>query len=328
MGIIQNFDNFIYYFSTEYPQIIMLIVLAASLYILIKSTDYILYGIVNWAKKLGLSDYLIGLFVVALAAALPEFVAGINSSIQGESDMIMGTFFGTNIISLTLLLGVMALLTKKLNIKSKLFNNVKLLVLLMVILPILLALDGTLSRIDGIILIITYFIYFSYLWYQEGKLGQIKKNVKFEKIWQHGLIFLLALGALLLSARWMVYSSLELANIYNIPPFLVALVVIGICTQIPDLLTIIKSILKGHKNIGIGDILGSVIIKSLLFLGILAVYKPIITPLKINWVNYLFTILGISFFLFSMRKGYLTRNEGIGLIGSYFIFMILSILIF
>lgn len=327
-NILTNIDQFIVYLSAEYPQITLFLILLASLFILIKSTDMILYGIVNWAKKLGLSDYLIGLFVVAIVAALPEFVVGVNSSLRGNSEMIMGTFFGTNIIGLTLLLGVMALLTDKLDIRSKLFNNAKLLILFLILLPIILALDGTLSRIDGIILILAYFVYFGYLWYKEGQIGKIKKDVKLEKIWQHGLIFLLALGALLLSARWMIYSSLELARVYNIPAFLVALVVIGICSEIPDLLTVIKSVIKGHKNIGVGDIIGSVIVKSLLFLGILAVFNPIDTPFKTSWVSYLFTLIGISFFLFSMRKGYITRKEGIGLVIAYFVFMVMSILIF
>jgi uncharacterized membrane protein YphA (DoxX/SURF4 family) len=77
-----------------------------------------------------------------------------------------------------------------------------------VALPFLLILDGVLSRIDAVILVVIYLAYLVMVWRKEGQLGKMKKDVKLKRIYVDGIIFIIALSALLLSARWLVFSSI------------------------------------------------------------------------------------------------------------------------
>lgn len=310
--------------AASYPLVYLLVIITFSILIVLQSSRMILLGITQWAKKFGLSDYLIGLFVIALVASFPELVAAIFGSIEGEPGLVMGTIIGSNIGGLTLVLGIMAIVGKKLNIKSKLFDKVKWVVLLFTILPVLLLFDGQLGRIDGAILVAAYLVYLVFLWKKEGELGSLH-HVKLKLIWKHGLIFILAMGAMLLAGRWLVYSSTEAAQILNIPSFLIGTFLIGIISQIPDLTVVLRSELQGHKDVGMGDLLGSTITKSLLFLGVLAIIFPMALPFSTILISAIILTLSIALVLFFMKEGTITWKHGLLMIGIYVVFVVLEL---
>ncbi len=152
-------------------------VIVASLLILSRSANWIIYGITRYAKKLGLSDALIGLFVISLAASLPEIIAAIMGLIMGAEDITFGTLIGTNMVHLALVTGVLSLVGKKISLECKILEKSKLLILGLLILPFLLMSDGELTRPDGILLITGFLLYLFVLWKKEGSFGQIKKVV-------------------------------------------------------------------------------------------------------------------------------------------------------
>ena len=75
---------------TANPLIFHILIILASLAILVKSSDMALFGIINYARKLGLSDYLIGLIIISLGASMPELVASIMGVVAGDSGIIFG----------------------------------------------------------------------------------------------------------------------------------------------------------------------------------------------------------------------------------------------
>lgn len=314
-------------FASAYPKIYLFLIVIASIAIMLQSSRMLLQGITGWAKKLGLSDYLVGLFIIAIVASFPELVSGIFGSLEGEPGLVIGTILGSNIGGLTLVLGIMALVGKKVNIKSKLFNKVKYAVFLFTILPVLLLIDGRLGRIDGIILVAAYIVYIIYVWKKEGEAGQIKKDVKLKNIWLHGLIFILALGAMLLAGRWLVFSSVEIAKRINIPSFIIGTFLLGIVSQLPDLSVVIRSELKGHKDVGLGDLLGSTLTKSLLFLGILSIIFPIALPFSTILVSGIILALAMALTLYFMKEGWVTWKHGLLMIGIYGLFVGLEIIL-
>ncbi|MCK4589623.1 MAG: sodium:calcium antiporter [Nanoarchaeota archaeon] len=315
-------------FAASYPKLYLFLIVVASIAIMLQSSRMLLQGITGWAKKLGLSDYLVGLFIIAIVASFPELVAGIFGSLEGQPGLVIGTIIGSNIGGLTFVLGIMALVGKKVNIKSKLFNKVKYIVFAFTILPILLLIDGRLGRIDGIILVVAYLVYIIYVWKKEGEAGKIKKDVKIKNIWLHGLIFILALGAMLLAGRWLVFGSVEIAKRLNIPAFIIGTFLLGVVSQLPDLLVIIRSELKGHKDIGMGDLLGSTLTKALLFLGILAIIFPFSLPFSTILVSGIFLALAMGLTLYFMKQGWATWKHGILMIGIYLVFVVIELVRF
>lgn len=306
-----------------HPLVFNGIVLLASFYILFKAADLIVYGISDYAKKLGLSDSIIGLVVVAMAASAPEIISSLTGFLTGNTGIGFGTIIGSNMVHVGLALGALCLLAKKIKIEPNIFTKKRLMMWGLLMLPFVLAIIGKgLTRIDGAILIIVFFLYLKMLWNMEGR---VKKNVQFKNIWRDALIFMLALAALILSGRWLVFSSVQIASYFNVPAYFIALTIIGIGTTTPDFAVEIKSLFKKHASIGLGDLLGSLVIELLLFFGIVA----LIAPMKIELTEALnamvFLALGITTVMFWMNKKELTWKHGLFLLLMYAVFLAIEI---
>ncbi len=309
-------------FALQYPLLFHILVIIASLVLLILAADKALDGIVNYARKLGLSGYLIGLIVISIGASMPELISSLMGSLEGDSGVVFGTIMGSNICGIALVIGASALFAKKLDLDPHVLERTEVMTFFIVLLPFLLIIDGMLGRIDAAVLISIYFAYIFMIWRKEGEMGGIKKEVNLRNIYLDGIIFVLALAVILLSGRYLVYSSIRVSSILEIPSYLVSLVIIGLGTSMPDLTVSIRSLMKGEKSIGIGNSLGSIVIKSLLFLGILALLNPIIIdPWTIIFAEFAL-LLSIGLIFYFTSKGVLTWKNGLVLIGVYLIFIV------
>lgn len=308
-----------------HPLLFNSIVLVASLYILIKSADLIVYGISNYAKKLGLSDALIGLVVVAMAASAPEIISSLTGFLAGQESVGFGAILGSNMVHAALALGLLCLIGKKIELEPNIFTKRRFVMWIALMLPFVLALDGILSRADGIILISAFVAYIAALWKMEGTFGKIKKNVKIKTIWRDVIIFLGCFAALMLAGRWLVFSSVQIANYFNLPAYFIALTVIGVGTTIPDMAVEMRSLFRKHASIGLGDLLGSLIIELLLFFGIVALIKPIPVNLGQTAVTLILLAASITLVMFWMKKKELTWRHGLVLTGIYFLLLAIEI---
>jgi len=309
-----------------HPLIFNSIVLLASFYILFKSADLIVYGISHYARRLGLSDAITGLVVVAMAASAPEIISSLTGFMTGQSGIGFGTILGSNMVHVGFALGLLCLIGKKISLEPSIFTKKRLLMWGMLMLPFVLGILGSgLSRLDGAIMLAAFCTYLVMLWKIEGKTGKIKKNVEFKNIWRDAVIFMLALAALILAGRWLVFSSIQIAAYFNVPAYFIALTIIGIGTTIPDFAVEIRSLFQAHSSIGLGDLLGSLMIELLLFFGIVSV----ITPIKIDMAQafnaMIFLVLGITLVMFWMNKKQLTWKHGLAFIALYAVFLAIEI---
>ncbi|RMD57993.1 sodium:calcium antiporter [Candidatus Woesearchaeota archaeon] len=309
----------------SHPLVFNTLVLIASLYILIKSADLIVDSISSYARKLGLSDAIIGLVVVAMAASSAEIVSSVTGFITGYEEIGLGTVLGNNMIHAALALGLLATFGGKIKLEPNIFTKQRLAMWLALMLPFVLAADGLLSRSDGVVLLTAFALYLLYLWKIEGTFGKIKKDVKIKNIWQDALIFLGCFAALLLAGRWLVFSSVQIADYFNISEYFVGLVLISLVVTADDFAIELKSLFKKHSSIGLGDLLGSLLIELLLLLGIVSVIKPleINVPQVLNAL--IFLSLSITVMMSWMNKKYLTRKHGLILIGLYAAFITIEI---
>ncbi len=301
------------------------IILLSSLYILYKSADLIVDGISGYAKKLGLSDAIIGLVVIAMAASAPEIISSLTGFLAGKEGVGFGAILGANMVHVGFALGLVAILGKKLEIEPSVFSKQKLFMWSVLMLPFLLALDGVLSRPDGAVLIVAFCLYLGRLWQIEGTLGKLKKEVKLRTLWRDVFIFLGAFVALMLAGRWLVFSSVNLAAYFGMPSYFIALTIIGIGTTIPDIAIELRSVFKEHSGMGIGDLLGSLIIELLLFFGILALVKPIPVNLGLVLNALFFLAAGVTIVMVLMRGKEVTWKHGLMFIGLYALFLVVEI---
>ena len=306
------------------PLYFHIFIIAMSLAIIVKVADYLVEGVTSYSKKLGLSDYITGMIVVALAASVPELVSSITGLFAGEPGIIFGTILGSNIAGMAIGLGVLALIGKKIVLKSKVLAKTEMMIFFFSMVPFLLLADNKVSRIDGLILVLLYVSFVIMLWMKEGEMGGIKKQVKLTNLYKDGLLFILALTAILLSARWLVFSAIEASSLLGISPYYVSLVVIGIGATIPDLTVGIRALLKGHKDVGIGDFIGSTLIKSLLFLGILALIKPLEINFTIILTAVVFSVIIRGVVFYFIEEGSMYWKHGLILLLIYIAFIVIE----
>lgn len=301
--------------------VLNLFIVIASLYILFKSADLMVFGISDYAKKLGLSDYLIGLVVIAMSASAPEIIASIMGLQYEGSGIVFGAIIGSNMVHMALAVGVLAVIGRRINVECKILDKALFPLWIMLMLPFILSADGVLSRPDGVILIGLFVAYIVFLWRQEGTFGKLKTRVMLGSLWRDALIFLGCFVALLLAGRWLVFGAVNLANLFSLTPYFISLTIIGIGTTIPDFAIELRSLFRKHEAIGLGDILGSLVIELVLYFGILSFFKPLTIDFANVWSAAIFLVGSISFMLYIINGKILTWKHGIILLCIYAAFL-------
>ncbi|MBW2968998.1 hypothetical protein KY314_02685 [Candidatus Woesearchaeota archaeon] len=312
------------FITSANPFLFNAIVLFLSLLIVVKAADLLIFGISNYAHKFGISDFLVGFLVLAIGTSLPDLVASLMGGMAGSSGIIIGTILGGGIVTITFVLGLICIVAGELNMKSRLLGKSVYVILLMLVLPLIMLLDARISRVDGFLLILVFLAYVLGLWKKEGSFGKIKKSVKIVHLWKDVLIFLGALVALLLGAKFLVASAVVISQEMGISSYIIALVVICLGTSLPDLTVELKSLLKGHAGIGVGNLLGGITSSLLLVLGIVSVFYPVslegISFLSIAIAGFVF-LFSTSLVVFWMRKKVLQRWQGVVLVCIYLAFV-------
>ena len=316
----------IYAFAANHPLLFHLILIAASLGIMLKAADLLVFGITDYARKLGFSDYLIGLVIVSFGASIPELVSSIMGVAAGESTIIFGTILGSNIGGLCLVLGLVSIIGKKLKTNKKVLEKTGPIMFGLALIPIIFMINGVLSRIEGIILILVFVGYNYYVYKKEGEAGKVKKSVKIKRIYRDMFVAVGALLAIILAGRWLVFSSIEISNIFLISPFILAITIIAIATQIPDLAISIRAVLQGHQDVAFADILGSSLTKLLLFFGFFALITPLRMDPKLLMFAMIFMVAGLGAVLLFARRGYLNRKQGFVLLAMFIAFILIYLL--
>ena len=308
--------------------ILTILIFAVALLVLLQSAGYSIRYASKIAQILRFPEFIISFFIVALISVLPEAMISIISAINGEPSLGFGTLIGSNVADLTLVLGIVTLFSKKnIKVESKILKN-NWLYLILLFIPFLLGIDGNFSRIDGIILILFGIIFFFKIYFTSKKFREKKVHHKNWPIIKTLLILVISLILLVISAFITVRYAVNLSEALAIPSIIIGLTVLSIGTCLPELTFSIKSVMKEHDGLALGDILGTVITDATIIFGIVILISPFDYPLKKICLTTLAMFLsGVLVVLFMKSKKVLTKKEGLLLILFYILFIILEILI-
>jgi len=202
------------------------------------------------------------------------------------------------------------------------------------ILPLLLILDGTLGRGDGLILILVFAFYIFWLFSKKERFTKIYEEKRVEII-KEFKVFIKDLGKvilgiilLLLAAEGIVRAASFFAESLNLSLALVGILIVGLGNAFPETYFAIAAAKKGQTWMILGDLMGAVIVPATLVLGIVALICPIEIPDFSPFViARFFLIIAAIFFLFFVRTGRrITKKEALILLGIYIIFVLVEIL--
>ena len=316
--------------------ILYIFIFLISVLFLSLSSEWLVKSLTKIAQFLGWREFVFALFIMAFAGSLPNLFVGISSVIQGVPHLSLGEILGGNIVDLTVVAGLAALISRNgLTVKSRTVQGTAIFTLIVAILPLLLIYDGVLSRIDGIILLVSFIIYISWLFSKEERFTRIyekeENKIGPKEIFKNLCVLVGALVLLLLAAEGVVRSAIFFAETFNLPLVLIGILVVGAGNALPEIFFGIQAAKKGDDWMVIGGLMGAVISAATLVLGIVALLFPIhLNPLDISllFVARVFLIIAAVFFLLFIRSDHkITRKEGIFLLIVYLVFVLTQILI-
>ena len=299
---------------------------------LVLGANQLIKGASNIAKKMNISNIIIGLTIVSLGTSLPELIVTIISATKGTTDLIIGNILGSNVCNLLLILGIMAII-KSVEIDGK---TRKIHIPILVIVTVLVFLMGLgiligeklkIVRIDGIILLILGILYFGYTIYEGLKDKNVSKiqDEKSKSNLINSLINIL-IGSMLLKygGDFVVDAATSIATQLNISERVIGLTIIGIGTSLPELTTSIIALIKHDDEIAVGNIIGSCIMNLLLILGTGAIISNLDFGYSFNQTIFLLIASTILIWLYSMAEENkkLNRHNGIVLIAIFALYFL------
>lgn len=311
-------------------------VILVAVYVLIWTGKRVVRSISAIARFLRVSEYVLSFVLLAFATSLPELSVGISSAIAGTPEISFGDVMGTNIVNFTLILGTVAIFGGAIKLKDyDHFKSNRIFELSVVLAPLVLILDGKLSRIDGVILL-ALFIWnmFRLLDIDDKILGRkvlrphlssdvhstIDSRSEFVKTI---FIFAASIAILFISTMVIVFSAQNISTAIGIPHVLIGILIIAVATSLPDLAIDLRSVRRKRGGIALGDIFGTTALNSTLTLGIVSLVSPIVLhELNVVWIGIGFTLTAFLFtFFFLSSKDSISRKEGIALVTLYIFFV-------
>lgn len=284
------------------------------------------------------STFTLSAILLALATSFPELFIAITSGLEGTSELALGNFLGANITNLTLVAGGAAVIAGRVAMHGEFLRREAWIALIAGVVPLVLLLDGILSRIDGMILIAVWGAYVVHFFHI--RFIQIAQKLSDEGFWYRFLHkvevgvngtkgretarLLLGVALLLFSADVIVRISSSLAHDIGIPIFLVGVLVIALGTTLPELALSFRSIADGEPQMFIGNILGSLITNATLVVGVASILSPIkVDPVPALTVGAAFVTIYALFWIFIETKQRLDRLEAGILVALYILFVII-----
>jgi len=298
--------------------------------LLIKGADFLVKGASSLAKKLNVSDLVIGLTIVAFGTSSPELFVNIIASIQGSSSIAVGNIIGSNIFNIFIILGISAIIFPLSVTVGTVYKEIPLCLLASLLVGILgndTLIDrgniSALTRIDGIVML-TFFIIF--LYHIFGIIKSQKTELELVGQKEYGLvkiIILIILGFTMLFAgsKFVVDGAVKLAKMFGVSESIISLTIVACGTSIPELATSAVAAAKTKTDIAVGNIVGSNIFNVFFILGISTIINPIpLFPMQdnISIAVSIFASLLLFIMMFTGRKYYLLeRWEGVVFIALY-----------
>lgn len=313
--------------------VVSILCLLGGLVLILLGANYLTDGASALARKMGVSDLMVGLTVVAFGTSMPEFVISLVSAIDGSAELAIGNVVGSNIANILLIGGLTALVHPIPVEKSVMTREIPMVVIASIALTAMACapfLDGQglsalIDRADGIILLL-FFVVFMRIMLSGAKTavpndpseqqGAEKKSLK---LWLAIVYIAGGLAGLIFGGQWFVDGASDIAKAMGVSEALIGLTIVSVGTSLPELATSVVAAAKGSTGMAIGNIVGSNIFNILFVLGATAVVRPLSSG-GISYVDYcVMTLSAIIFWIMGwlVGKRTITRGEGALLLGLY-----------
>ncbi|MBE0643449.1 MAG: calcium/sodium antiporter [Bacteroidetes bacterium] len=284
-----------------------LAIIALSIVGLWKGADWVVESAARIARKLGLSELVIGLTVVAIGTSAPEFAVSITAAVKGQADISIGNVVGSNIFNLGFILGGVALFGGVTISRRMLWRDGGMLIGTGALLVILLA-DGTLQSWEGAILASLLVAYVIFLFVQKQPMEEVPPDGGFH--WWDIPLVIVGIAVIVTAGHFLVVSASALARLAGVSEWLIGVTIVAIGTSMPEFATSFIALVRGHHGLSIGNLIGSDLFNLLGVLGLAAMLRPLhIAPEA--WESVVILAVFMLIVVGMMRTGWkISRTEG------------------
>jgi len=303
-------------------------ILILSCFLLYIAGEFLVKGLLQLSRYFKVTEFIVAFFVMAFAASLPNLFVGVSSALQGVPEISFGDIMGNNMIALTLAVvaGVLFAPKRVLPIENKLIQDTTFLTLIAAILPLILISDGTISRSDGVVLLL---LFVGYVYWLSTKRDLFSKEYHDEvtitkpEAMKAMIGTVLGVVILAIAAQGIVYGATMLALSLGLTLVFVGLVIVGFGGALPEIFFTIQIARRGETSMIVGNLLGAVIIPATFVLGIVAILHPIHNDaLEFPVLARLALVAAaIVFFIAAQTKKQISLREAWLLTAIYVVFM-------
>ena len=304
------------------------ILLLIGLALLLVAANYLVDSSVAIAQRAKISNFIIGLTIVGIGTSAPELFVSVSSALKGSGDIAMGNVLGSNIANVLLIMGVTALILP-FPIERLQRRRDSPFVILASLFVMLIANDtivpgiqaNSLSRLDGIVLLVCFIAYMCWVVVQKGKDPkkaieeadeEAKSSLTGKSPWLLWPIAAVSLVALIFGGNLFLDSAKNLARAWGMSEAVIAITIVAVGTSLPELVTAIAAT-KKNPQLALGNVIGSNLFNLMFILGSASVVKPL-QLVDINiWDYAVMLMASIMLFIvvFTFKKNKFDRIEGI-----------------
>jgi len=254
---------------------------------LIVGADFIVNQSERIALRFNISEFVIGATIIALGTSLPEMAASISASVSGKPEIALANAIGSNIFNITLVLGVIFLITKNINPNRDFFAKDTTWALVPIMLFLLMSIDGIISSFDAILLLCLMGAYILFLLndchnLDENNIEELKAEE--DSFGWLKILLLLSIGFVfvVMGAHFAIESASSIALDFGLSEWVIGIIMISFGTSLPELVISISAALKGKVDMAIGNVIGSNLANTTLVIGSAALVKDLPISLTDN----------------------------------------------
>ena len=260
-----------------------IVYLVLALFALVRGSGMFVTGAKQVGQALGMSKFAIGVLIVGFGTSLPEFASSVAAALSGATEIVVANAVGSNITNILLIVGLLAVVGGNVFIKRDLLKTELPVFFIATTLFVAIVFDGSVDRIEGLLLLGTFA---SYVWYlfvdsvQEASIESAQKDSR-PGIEAKSIAFIvMGVAAVLIGAHYTVEMVVNIATALEVPIGLVSIAAIALGTSLPELFVSLRAIKDGEAELAIGNIFGSNAFNMLIVVSVPA----LITPLAVDEV--------------------------------------------
>ena len=277
--------------------------------------DWLVKGASGIAARFGVAPMIIGLTIVGFGTSTPELLVSVTAALGGQPGIAVGNVVGSNIANILLILGLAAIIAPVavafIDVRRDLFWMIG----ATIVLPVLFW-SGAVGVIEGAVLVTALG---TYLFVSLRNASQAPAdNFQNSSLARSGLSLLAGLVAVVLGAHFLVQSATIIARDFGVSEAMIGLSIVAIGTSLPELATTVMAVIRGQRDIAVGNVIGSNIFNILGILGITALITPIpLAPRFFAIDTPILIVVTLGVVLVIWKLGKINRTTGILMLAGY-----------